>query len=48
MKNTHEIFFREVKLYKGDAPPLFNIEGVNFAFIKKSALYIVATTRFNI
>ena len=48
MKNTSETFFRNVKLYKGDAPPLFNIDGVNFAYIKKTGLYIVGTSRFNI
>lgn len=48
IKNTHEIFYRNVKLYKGDAPPLFNIDGINFAYIKKSSLYIVATNRFEI
>ena len=35
-------------MYKGDAPPLFNIDGINFGYVKKSGLYIVATTRFDI
>jgi AP-4 complex subunit mu-1 len=37
-----------VKLAKGDAEPIFNIEGINFAYLKKSSIYVVATTRFNI
>ena len=36
-----------MKLYKGDAPPLFNIDGINFAYIKKFGLYIVCTNRFD-
>ena len=35
LKTTHESFYRNVKLYKGDAPPIFNIDGINFAYIKK-------------
>lgn len=48
IKITPEIFYRNVKLYKGDAPPLFNIEGINFAYIKKAGLYIVCTSRFDV
>lgn len=48
IKNTHEIFYRNVKLYKGDAPPIFNIDGINFAYVKRSGLYIVGTTRFDV
>ena len=33
---------------KGDVEPIFNIEGINFAYLKKSSIYIVATTRFNV
>lgn len=47
IKTTPEIFYRNVKLYKGDAPPLFNIEGINFAYIKKQGLYVVCTSRFD-
>ena len=42
------MFYRRVKLSKGDTEPIFNIEGINFAYLKKSSLYVVATTRFNI
>lgn len=48
IKNTPELFYRRVKLSKGDTEPIFNIEGINFAYLKKSSLYIVATTRFNV
>lgn len=44
-----EIFFRKVKFWEtGDAPPAFNVDGVNYLFVKKNALYFVATTRFNV
>jgi AP-4 complex subunit mu-1 len=48
IKNTPELFYRKVKLSKGDIEPIFNIEGINFAYLKKSSIYVVATTRFNI
>jgi len=49
VKNTPEIFFREVKLYKGEAPPIFNSDGVSFVYLKKTTgLYLVMTTRGNI
>ncbi len=48
IKNTPELFYRKVKLSKGDADPIFNIEGINYAYLKKSSIYVVATTRFNI
>jgi AP-4 complex subunit mu-1 len=47
IKNTPELFFRKVKMAKGDCAPVFNIEGINFAYISVASLYIVATTRFN-
>lgn len=47
IKNTPELFFRQVKLSKGDCEPIFNIEGINFAYLNVASLYIVATTRFN-
>jgi AP-4 complex subunit mu-1 len=48
IKNTPELFYRKVKLSKGDVEPIFNIEGINFAYLKKSSIYVVATTRFNV
>ncbi|EGR30590.1 hypothetical protein IMG5_128570 [Ichthyophthirius multifiliis] len=47
IKTTHEQFYRHVKLSKGDCEPLFNIDGINFSYIKRSGLYIVATSRFD-
>ncbi|ETL24575.1 hypothetical protein F441_22068 [Phytophthora nicotianae CJ01A1] len=47
--NSAEIFFRKVKFWeKGDAPPTFNVDGVNYLFVKKNGLYFVATTRYNV
>eukprot|EP00002_Diphylleia_rotans_P006507 TRINITY_DN15868_c0_g1_i1.p1 TRINITY_DN15868_c0_g1~~TRINITY_DN15868_c0_g1_i1.p1 ORF type:complete len:439 (-),score=91.64 TRINITY_DN15868_c0_g1_i1:137-1453(-) len=43
-----EIFFRKVKLWKGDAPPIFNLDGINYLFTKKNGLYFVCTTRLNV
>jgi len=36
-----------VKLAQGDQSPLFNIDGVNFSYLKRAGLYIVATSRFD-
>ncbi|RQM19068.1 hypothetical protein B5M09_008142 [Aphanomyces astaci] len=48
--DSSEVFFRKVKFWdKGHAaPPSFHVDGVNYLFVKKNALYFVATTRFNI
>eukprot|EP01138_Halocafeteria_seosinensis_P010564 gb/GECG01010786.1/.p1 GENE.gb/GECG01010786.1/~~gb/GECG01010786.1/.p1 ORF type:complete len:461 (+),score=48.25 gb/GECG01010786.1/:1-1383(+) len=43
-----ETFFRKVKFWKGDAPPIFNVEGINFLHVKKTSLYFVGTTKFNV
>jgi len=49
IKNTPEIFFRNVKLQSNDANPIFNIDGISYAHLKKeTGLYIVATVRTNI
>jgi len=52
-KDTSEVFFRKVKFWKGeqkntDPPPVFNVDGINYLFIKKSNLFFVATTKFNV
>lgn len=47
-KGSAEIFFRNVKLYKGDAPPLFYLNGINFTYLKCNSLYFVFTSLFNI
>ena len=38
----------QVKFWHGDAPPIFNLDGVTYVFIKKNGLYFVATTCHNI
>jgi AP-4 complex subunit mu-1 len=48
VKGTAEIFFRKVKFWHGDAPPIFNLDGVSYIFIKKNGLYFVATTGQNV
>ncbi|KMZ68436.1 AP-4 complex subunit mu [Zostera marina] len=51
-KGSAEIFFRKVKFWKGDdvdeAPPVFNVDGVNYVHVKVAGLLFVATTRINI
>ena len=44
-KGVAEIFFRAVKFWKGDPPPVFNIDGVNFLFTKKNGIYFMVTTK---
>ncbi|KAA0154997.1 hypothetical protein FNF27_02924 [Cafeteria roenbergensis] len=48
VKGTSEIFFRKAKFWKGDAPPVFNLEGISFVHIKKGSLWFVVTTKFNV
>jgi len=48
VKGTAEIFFRKVKFWHGDAPPIFNLDGVSYIFLKKNGLYFVATTCHNV
>lgn len=48
VKGTAEIFFRKVKLWHGDAPPAFNLDGVSYIFTKKNGLYFVVTTCMNV
>ncbi|CAD5177821.1 unnamed protein product, partial [Musa acuminata subsp. malaccensis] len=51
-KGSAEIFFRKVKFWKEDeeeeAPPVFNVDGVNYIHVKVAGLFFVATTRVNI
>lgn len=51
-KGSAEIFFRNVKFWKGDegedAPPVFNVGGVNYIHVKVAGLLFVATTRVNV
>ncbi|KVI08201.1 Clathrin adaptor, mu subunit [Cynara cardunculus var. scolymus] len=51
-KGSAEIFFRKVKFWKEDgeaeAPPVFNVDGVNYFHAKVVGLLFVATTRANV
>ena len=50
-KGVSEIFFRAVKFWKGgkgDPPPVFNVDGVNFLYTKKNGIYFMVTTKFNV
>ncbi|XP_031498652.1 AP-4 complex subunit mu [Nymphaea colorata] len=51
-KGSAEVFFRKVKFWKGDegeeAPPVFNLDGVNYIHVKVAGLLFVATTRVNV
>ncbi|GMY28365.1 AP-4 complex subunit mu-like [Fagus crenata] len=51
-KGSAEVFFRKVKFWKedgeGDAPPVFNVDGVNYFHVKVAGLLFVATTRVNV
>ena len=47
-KGINELFFRNVSFWKedgGEAPPIFNIEGINFIFFKKFEMYFVFATK---
>ena len=49
LPNAAEILFRKVKFWeKGDAPPVFHLDGMNFLFVRKNGLLFGATTRFNV
>lgn len=50
-KTTTEVFFRNVKFWNGkqqEAPPVFNIDGINYLYIKKNGLYFVITNKYNV
>lgn len=51
-KSSAEIFFRNVKFWKGEegeeAPPVFNVDGVNYLHVKVAGLLFVATSRVNV
>jgi len=49
IKETSEVFFRKVKFWPGGvAPPVFNVDGINFVYLKTNGLFFVFTTRFNV
>ncbi|KAL3619625.1 AP-4 complex subunit mu [Castilleja foliolosa] len=51
-KGSAEVFFRKVKFWKEDgkeeAPPIFNLDGVNYFHVKIVGLLFVATARVNL
>ncbi|CAM8936506.1 unnamed protein product [Rhodiola kirilowii] len=51
-KGSSEIFFRKVKFWnedgEGEAPPIFNVDGVNYFHVKVVGLFFAATTRANV
>ncbi len=50
VRSTAETFFRNVRFWGGraqDAPPVFSIDGVHYAWIRKSGLFFVLTSVVN-
>ena len=49
IKKSNDIFFRNVNFFTEEeiAPPLFNVEGINFIYVKTDDLYIVISTLDN-
>ena len=49
IKKSNEIFFRKVNLYTEEeqSPPIFNEEGINFIYLKRSNLYFTIATLEN-
>eukprot|EP01147_Barroeca_monosierra_P009438 gene9438-1680_t len=48
VRGTPEIFFRKLKTFPSDPPPIFSIEDIHFLHIKRNGLYFVCTTKFNV
>ena len=44
-RKEYEVFFRKVKFWKGDAPPVFHCDGVNYYFTKKYGMFFVLTSK---
>ena len=50
-RSSSEVFFRNAKFWKegdGEAPPVFNVDGVTYLHIKEGGVQLVATTRGNL
>ena len=50
-KNTTESFYRNVKFWGGkvaEAPPVFNLDHLNYMYLKKNGLYFVFISRDNV
>ncbi|EGD82823.1 hypothetical protein PTSG_11427, partial [Salpingoeca rosetta] len=48
VRGTPEIFFRKLKSWSTEPPPVFSIEDIHFLHIKRNGLYFVCTTKFNV
>lgn len=49
LPTMQEQFFRKVKFWdKGDAPPVFQLDGITYIFIRRNSLLIACTTKFNV
>ena len=45
----HETFFRKVKFWdRGDAPPVFQVDGITCIYIRRNSLLIACTTKYNL
>jgi hypothetical protein len=43
----HSVLLQQVKFWdKGDAPPVFQIDDINYIFIRRNSLLIVCTTKY--
>ena len=47
-RQTSETFYRHVKTAKHDPEPVFNKDGINYAFVRINSLYLAVTSRFNL
>ena len=50
-KSTTEAFYRCVKFWGGkvaEAPPVFNLDHLNYIYVKKNGLYFVVVSRENV
>ena len=47
-KGINEVFFRKVNASEEIPPPVFNVDGVNFIYVKKNELYLVLATLDNV
>ena len=50
-RSSSETFFRNAKFWKegdGEAPPVFNVDGITYMHIKEGGVQLVATTRANL
>lgn len=48
-KGINEVFFRKVNFFQAEekAPPIFNVDGINFIHVKTNELYLVLVTLDN-